>query len=102
MKIEMNPNEMVIKASDSSQVLNGSSIKGKLILTNQRLYFKASANGKRHNDVEIWPEEIKEVMLFNNRLLFSTGLNIVTNNGIKNKFLVKNRNDWSEMIVRMC
>ncbi|MCD4791139.1 MAG: hypothetical protein K8R37_14180 [Bacteroidales bacterium] len=102
MKIEMNPNEMVIKASDSSQVLNGSSIKGKLILTNQRLYFKASENGKRHNDVEIWPDDIKEVMLFNNRILFPTGLNIVTDNGIKNKFLVKNRNDWSEMIVRMC
>jgi len=102
MKIEMNPNEMVIKASDSSQVLNGSSIKGKLILTNQRLYFKASENGKRHNDVEIWPDDIKEVMLFNNRILFSTGLNIVTDDGIENKFLVKNRNDWSEMIVRMC
>ena len=102
MKIEMNPNEMVIKASDSSQVLNGSSIKGKLILTNQRLYFKASENGKRYNDVEIMPDDIKEVMLFNNRILFSTGLNIVTSNGIENKFLVKNRNDWSEMIVRMC
>ncbi|MBC8489229.1 MAG: hypothetical protein H8D45_24675 [Bacteroidetes bacterium] len=102
MKIEMNPNEMVIKANDSSQVLNGSSIKGKLILTNQRLYFKASDNGKRHNDVEIMPDDIKEVMLFNNRILFSTGLNIVTDDGIENKFLVKNRNDWSEMIVRMC
>ena len=45
MKIEMNPNEMVIKAGDSNQVLNGNSIKGKLILTTQRLFFKASEMG---------------------------------------------------------
>ena len=102
MKIEMNPNEMVIKANDSSQIINGSSINGKLILTNQRLYFKASENGKKYDDVEIMPEDIKDVMFFNNRFLFSSGLNIITKNGIENKFLVKNRNDWSEMIVRMC
>ncbi len=52
--------------------------------------------------MEIWPEEIKEVMFFNNRILFSNGLNIITKNGIENKFLVKSRNDWSKMIVRMC
>jgi hypothetical protein len=102
MKIEMNPNEMVIKAGDSNQVLNGHSIKGKLILTTQRLYFKASENGEPHEDVEIWPQEIKEVMFFNNRLLFSNGLNVITKNGDENKFLIKNRNSWSEMIVRMC
>ncbi len=102
MKIEMNPNEIVIKADDSSQIINGNSGKGKLILTNKRLYFKASENGKKYDDVEIMPDDIKDVMFFNNRLLFSSGLNIITKNGIENKFLVKNRNDWSEMIVRMC
>lgn len=102
MKIEMNPNEMVIKANDSSQVINGNSINGKLILTNQRVYFKTSENGKKYDDVEIMPEDIKDVMFFNNRLLFSNGLNIITKNGVENKFLVKNRSDWSKMIVRMC
>ena len=102
MKIEMNPNEMVVKAGDGSQVLNGSSIKGKLILTTQRIYFKASENGQQHDDVEIWPQDIKEIIFFKNRMLFSNGLNIVTNNGVENKFLIKNRDSWSEMIVRMC
>ena len=102
MKIEMNPNEMVIKAGDTNQVLNGNSIKGKLILTTQRLYFKASENGQQHDDVEIWPKDIKEIIFFKNRMLFSNGLNIVTNNGVENKFLIKNRDSWSEMIVRMC
>lgn len=102
MKIDMNPNEMVIKAGDSNHVLNGNTIKGKLILTNQRIFFKPETNGKPHSEVEIWPDEIKDVMFYNNRLLFSNGLNIVTKNGAENKFLVKNRSDWSEMIVRMC
>jgi hypothetical protein len=102
MKIEMQPNEMVIRATDTNQLLNGDSIKGKLILTNQRLYFKAAENGKKHNDLEIMPDEIKDVMFFKNRMFFSNGLNIVTKNGLENKFLVKNRNGWSEMIVRMC
>ena len=102
MKIEMNPNEMVVKAGDGNQLLNGSSVKGKLILTTQRLYFKASENGEKNNDVEIWPKDIKEVMFFKNRMLFSNGLNVVTNDGNENKFLIKDRNNWSEMIVRMC
>jgi hypothetical protein len=102
MKIDMNPNEMVIKAGDSDHVSNGSTIKGKLILTNQRIYFKPEINGQTHPNVEILPDEIKDVMFYNNRLLFSNGLNIITKDGTENKFLVKDRSDWSEMIVRMC
>ena len=102
MKIDMNPNEMVIRAGDSQQLINGHSIKGKLILTNQRLYFKAYENGQKFEDKEIWPQEIKEVMLFKNRILFPNGISIVTMDGEENKFLIKNRNSWSEMIVRMC
>ena len=102
MKIDMNPNEMVVKAGDGNQILNGGSIKGKLILTNQRLYFKVSENGEKHEDVEIWPKDIKEVMFFKNRFLFSNGLNVITSDGIENKFLIKDRNSWSEMIVSMC
>jgi hypothetical protein len=102
MKIDMNPNEMVIKAGDSNHLSNSSSIKGKLILTNQRIYFRSENNGHAHTNVEICPEEIKDVMFYNNRLLFSNGLNIITKDGTENKFLVKNRSDWSELIVRMC
>lgn len=102
MKIDMNPNEMVIRAGDSDHISNGNAIKGKLILTNQRIYFKPEPNGQAHPDVEIWPTEIMDVMFYNNRILFSNGLNIVTKNGFENKFLVKDRSAWSELIVRMC
>jgi len=102
MKIDMNPNEMVIKAGESNHVFNGGTVKGKLILTNQRIYFKPETNGHPHADIEILPEDIKDVMFYNNRLFFSNGLNIVTKNGAENKFLLKKRSDWSELIVRMC
>lgn len=102
MKIDMNPNEMVIRASDCNHLANGNSIKGKLILTNQRICFKPELNGKSSPDIEILPEEIRDVMLYKNRLLFSNGLNIVTKSGIENKFLVKDRSGWSELIARMC
>ncbi len=102
MKIEMNPNETVIKAGNSDCVSTGNTIKGKLILTNQRIYFKPEPNGQTHPDLQILPGEIKDVMFYNNRFLFSNGLNIITKDGAENKFLVNNRSDWSEMIVRMC
>ena len=101
MKIEMNPNEMVVKASDSSLMTNGNSIKGKLILTTQRIYFNPETNGNPGKHVEIYPGEIEDVMFFNEKLLFPSGLNIVTKGGNANKFLVKKRNTWSEMIVKM-
>lgn len=102
MKITMNPNEMVVKASDSSLILNGTNIKGKLILTTQRIYFKSEANGKEYDDVEIYPDNIKEVMYFKNRTIMPTGLSIVTKDGIENKFLVSKRSSWNAEIVKMC
>jgi hypothetical protein len=102
MKITMNPNEMVVKASDGRFLLNGTSIKGKLILTTQRIYFKPETNGKEYKDVEIYPNNIKEVMFFKNRPIMPTGLNIVTKGGIENKFLVSKRASWNAEIVKMC
>lgn len=101
MKITMNPNEQVVKASDSSMLFDGSMIKGKLILTTQRIYFKAEPNGMEHDDVEIYPKDIRDVMFFKDRFLFPQGLNIVTSDNGENKFLIKKREEWSKMIVKM-
>ena len=92
---------MVVKAGDGNHMENGNSVKGKLILTTQRIYFKPATNGSPHDDLEINPTEIEDVMFFNEKLLFPSGLNIITKGGIANKFLVKKRTSWSEMIVKM-
>ncbi|MBN3035770.1 MAG: hypothetical protein JW861_09295 [Bacteroidales bacterium] len=102
MKIDFYPNEMVIKAGKSEQMINGSRVNGKLILTNQRLYFVPVSDNEHHYRLEIMPDEIREVMLFNNRLLFPSGLNIITREGKELRFLVKDRSDWNAMIARMC
>ena len=101
MKIEMNPNEMVVKAADSSYMNKESEIKGKLILTTQRIYFSPETNGSTQNHLEIYPGEIEDVMFFNEKMLFPCGLNIITEGGMPNKFLVKKRSSWSEMIAQM-
>ncbi|MCD4696153.1 MAG: hypothetical protein K8S16_07910 [Bacteroidales bacterium] len=102
MKIEMNPNEMVVKAADSSYLNNGNTIKGKLILTTQRLYFNPEINGSQSKHVEIYPNEIEDVMFFKDRPIMPSGLNIITKDGTENKFLVKKRSAWNAMIVKMC
>lgn len=100
MKITMQPNEQVIKASDTTLLDNKNSIAGKLILTNQRIYFKAEPNGSHHDDIAIEPSDIRDVMLFNDRMFFPQGLSIITNEK-ENKFRIKNREAWSKMIVKM-
>ncbi len=102
MRIELNPNEMVVKASDGKYMTNGSPVKGKLILTTQRIYFKPGTNGTTHPDLEIYPKDIEDILFFNEKLLFPSGLNIVTKDGNSIKFLIKKRTSWSEMIVKMC
>jgi hypothetical protein len=97
----MNPNEVVLQASDGTYVQNGSTIKGKLILTTQRIYFKAAKNGDSSSDREIYPDQIEDVLFFNEKLLFPNGLMVVTRDGKENRFLVKKRKSWSEKIVKM-
>lgn len=92
---------MVVKAADSSLMNQENKVKGKLILTTQRICFSPEINGNPAKHLEIFPAEIQDVMLFNEKILFSNGLNIVTKDGSQNKFLVKNRSSWSEMIARM-
>lgn len=99
--MKLYPNEMVIKASETTYLNNGGvGVRGKLVLTNQRIYFVPSDH-QDHN-LEILPEEIEEVMQFKNRFIFPTGMNIITRQGKEIRFLIKQRNDWIEMIVRMC
>ncbi len=101
MQITMNPNEQVVKAGDSTLLFDGSTVKGKLILTTQRIYFKAQPNGSPHEDVEIYPKDIRDVMLFKDRIFFPQGLSIVTSDKGEKKFLIKKREEWSRMIAQM-
>ncbi len=101
MNPKMNPNEVVIKACVSKHYSNKPARKGKLVLTNQRLFFWPSEKEDSINLIEIWPKEICELHFFNTLLLIPNGINIITKNGNHNMFRVNERNIWTRMINQM-
>jgi hypothetical protein len=101
MHLNLQPNEVVIKAGDSSHMNGQKLVEGKLVLTNQRICFVIkNGNGLSH-EREIPFNNIKEVLFFNNRKIFPKGLNIITTEGDEYKFLVKKRIAWCEIINKM-
>ena len=103
MKIDLKANEMVVKATDSSLLLNtAEKIAGKLIITNQRVYFKGFNGHAGIHDLEIEPKFIRDVLYFNSGIFSRNGLNLVTAEGTELKFTLKQRSQFGEMIAGMC
>jgi hypothetical protein len=100
MKIDLKPNEQVVKAADS-QYMNGSKVNGKLILTNQRLYFKSSNISDVNFDMEIIPVDIKEVIPFKTGFFSNNGLNIVKKDGKELNFKIRDRDTWCKLVNQM-
>jgi hypothetical protein len=100
MKIDLKPNEQVVKASDS-KYMNGTTVSGKLILTNQPMYFKRTDSSEGTQDLEIVPEDIREVLPFKTGLFSNNGLNIVRKDGKELNFKVKDRDTWCQLVNRL-
>ena len=100
MKVDLKANELVVKAGDS-KFLNGKDVGGKLIVTNQRLYFVAKDGSDKNYNQEIHPTNIREVMPFNTLAIIPNGLNVVTKSGEELRFKVKNRRSWENLINKM-
>jgi hypothetical protein len=101
MVIPLKANEVVVKAGDSTYMINSEKVGGKLILTNQRIYFKASNGHGRGHDLEIMPSDIREVIFFNTRKIFPYGLNVVMKSGEEMRFSLKRRNEIGTLINKM-
>lgn len=100
MTVKLNPNEIVLKAGDTNQVVDNQKVDGKLIVTNQRIYFKTLRDDARFN-LEILFENILEVIFYNKGLLLVKGLNIVTRDGKNYLFPLKKRDEIGQLINRM-
>jgi hypothetical protein len=101
MTVKLNPNEVVIKAGDTNQVVGNDTIEGKLIVTNQRLYFKTlNAETERFN-LEIMFENILEVIYFSRGLFSVKGLNVITRDGRCISFPLRKRDEFGQLINRM-
>lgn len=101
MRIDLKPNEIVVKAGNSNRLDNGSKVDGKFIVTNQRIYFKCLNGHAEKYDLEITPAQIREVHFFNTGFLSPNGLNLILKGGEELKFRVKQRNSFGELINSM-
>jgi hypothetical protein len=102
MTVKLNANEVVIKAGDTNQVINNNTIEGKLIVTNQRIYFKTLNEETENFNLEILFENIHEVIFYSKGLLFGVkGLNVVTRDGKSHAFPLKKRDEIGQLINKM-
>ena len=89
MTVKLNANEVVLKAGDTNQVINDNKIEGKLIVTNQRIYFKTLQEETEKFNLEILFENILEVIFYSKGLFAVKGLNVVTRDGKSHAFPLK-------------
>ena len=101
MTVKLYPNEVVLKAGDTHQVVNNHKVDGKLIVTNQRLYFKTLSEQLERFNFEIVFENILEVIFYNKNMFLVRGLNVVTRDGKSHLFPLKKRDEIGELINRM-
>jgi len=101
MTVKFNPNEVVIKAGDTIQEINNNMINGKLIVTNQRIYFNALDQETEKFNFEILFDNILEVIYFGKGFFSVKGLRIVTRDGKNHSFPLKRRDEIGQLINRM-
>jgi hypothetical protein len=101
MTVKLNANEVVLKAGDTNQVIENKTIEGKLIVTNQRIYFKPMTDESSLLNLEILFENILEVIFYKKGLFPVKGLNIVTRDGRSFTFPLKKRDEIGQLINKM-
>jgi hypothetical protein len=101
MTVKLNANEVVLKAGDTNQVVDNNTIEGKLIVTNQRIYFKPLKEEMDRFNLEILFENILEVIFYSKGLFSVKGLNVVTRDGRCHSFPLKQRDEIGQLINKM-
>ncbi len=101
MTVKLNANEVVIKAGDTNQVIDNKTISGKLIVTNQRIYFKTLNEETERFNLEILFDNILEVIYYSRGFFPVKGLNVVTRDGKSHSFPLKRRDEIGQLINQM-
>ena len=101
MTVKLNANEVVLKAGDTNQVIKDSKIEGKLIVTNQRIYFRTLKEETEKFNLEILFDNILEVIYYSKGLFSAKGLNVVTRDGNTLSFPLKKRDEIGQLINSM-
>jgi hypothetical protein len=101
MTVKLNANEVVLNAGDTSQVIENNTVEGKLIVTNQRIYFKTLKEETEKFNLEIMFDNILEVIFYGKGLFSVKGLNVVTRDGKSHSFPLKKRDEIGQLINKM-
>lgn len=101
MTVKLNSNEVVLKAGDTNQIVDNKTVNGKLIVTNQRIYFKPLDDDASIFNLEILFENILEVIFYSKGFFALKGLNIVTRDGRSYAFPLKKRDEIGQLINKM-
>lgn len=101
MHVKLKANEVVLKAADALHSSGSSETRGKLIMTNQRLYFKTLQSGNGEGNLEINPGQIRDILFYNVLHFIPKGLDLITTDGTRLRFSMKNRNEWCRQIAGM-
>jgi hypothetical protein len=101
MTVKLYPNEVVLKAGDTNQLIDNTRIEGKMILTNQRIYFRTLTLETEKFNFEILFDNILEVIYFGRGLFAAKGLQIVTRDGRNHSFPLRERDEMGRLINRM-
>lgn len=101
MTVKLYPNEVVLNAGDTNQVIGDQKVDGKLIVTNQRIYFRSLNDQLSHLNFEILFENILEVIFYNKNIFLVKGLNVVTRDGKNHSFPLKKRDEIGQLINKM-
>jgi hypothetical protein len=101
MTVNLYANEVVLKAGDTNQVIDNKIINGKLIVTNQRIYFKTLSEEFEKFNLEILFDNILEVIFYSKGLFAPKGLNLVTRDGKSLSFPLKKRDEIGQLINKM-
>ena len=101
MTVKLYANEVVLKAGDTNQVIDNNTIEGKLIVTNQRLYFKTLNEETDRFNLEILFENILEVIFYSKGIFSVKGLNVITREGRTHTFPLKQRDEIGQLINKM-
>jgi hypothetical protein len=101
MTVKLYANEVVLNAGDTNQVIDNNKVEGKLIVTNQRIYFKALQQEAEKFNIEILFDNILEVIFYSKGLFAVKGLNVVTRDGKSHSFPLKKRDEIGRLINKM-
>jgi len=101
MVVNLKENEVVIKARTGNHILGTEKIPGKMIITNQRVYFYSMDSSPKILKIEIEPADIHELNYFKTKLVVPNGLSVMLKNGNVLSFLLKKRDEMGLLINKM-